>query len=80
MLRGFGWLSVLTAIVKEVVKPTLPPMPYCPICGARSVWLVKGVVWGCNGPTPHSFDVDYKGPFVVDPLLKKPARDYEGEI
>jgi len=54
-LRGFGWLSVLTAVVKEIVtKPKLPPVPSCLICHRPNHWIVEGVSYGCGF---HTFEV-----------------------
>jgi hypothetical protein len=67
-VRGFGWLSVLTAVVKEVLtKPKLPPVPSCVICHRPNHWIVEGETYGCGF---HTFSTA-ANQSPVDPLITK---------
>lgn len=58
-LRGFGWLTVLKAVLTEVVKrPKFPPVPSCLICGRPNHWIVEGESYGCGF---HTFTVKGEG-------------------
>jgi hypothetical protein len=75
-LRGFGWLSVLTSLVKELVSPsapTFPPVPYCVICTRTNHWIVPGKEYGCAAG--HHFYTEGNVPDNFQRPLPPPPHD-----